>query len=394
MVVKNVCLVLKKKRIHFCRYNYCSNDEEVYKKFLEIGNDLIPRIVKKATEAEQTSPDELSILQDADCFAQFLRFYDGICGWEEGSSTPVLHITWAKHMWTSLSKFFPSARDNVILLIDAREVTTNIDRSSQESRFKEGSEISRDLNGNTGRSNATTYSDCLNKSLHNNKNNASGLQINKEVAVPGSKHSRMCNEEESFFDEECRIKLTIEELASRFGEDSGSYGTNPEMAALAHACGESILNPDYFRGGGEPFASATTSSKSLLESTISTSYLNFEGENDICNLIKNELDNDDPDLLRLELDPLVSSKETSDIPETDSTTESSPIVASTVVGEKVELVLQSTKMKAMRDLLSAKKLNANAIKLQLTAQSQVFPKHSHLKSEVAYDRLVKRLRRE
>ena len=273
------------------------------------------------------------------------------------------------------------------------EVTTNIDRSSQDSRFKEGNEISRDLNGNTGtKSNETTYSDRLNKSLHNNKKNASGLQLDKEVAVPGSKHSRMCNEEESFFDEECRIKLTIEELASRFGEDSGSYGTNPEMAALAHACSESILNPDYFRGGGEPFAPATTSSKGLLESTIATSYLNFEGENDICSLIKNELDSDDPDLSRLELDPLESSKEASEIPETDSTTESSSIVASTV--EKVELVLQSTKMKAMRDLLSAKKLNANAIKLQLTAQSQVFPKHSHLKSEVAYDRLVKRLRRE
>ncbi len=37
----------------------------------------------------------LSALQDPECFAHLLRFYDGICKWEEGSPTPVLHVGWA-----------------------------------------------------------------------------------------------------------------------------------------------------------------------------------------------------------------------------------------------------------------------------------------------------------
>lgn len=39
-----------------------------------------------------------------------LRFYDGICKWEEGSPTPVLHVGWATYLVQSLSRFEAQVR--------------------------------------------------------------------------------------------------------------------------------------------------------------------------------------------------------------------------------------------------------------------------------------------
>ena len=35
-------------------------------------------------------------MQDPECFGSLVQFYDGLCSWEEESSTPVLHIGWVK----------------------------------------------------------------------------------------------------------------------------------------------------------------------------------------------------------------------------------------------------------------------------------------------------------
>ncbi|EFX68372.1 hypothetical protein DAPPUDRAFT_63144, partial [Daphnia pulex] len=82
-------------------YNYSREDEEIYKEFLEIANELIPFVMK----VEGSGHSARSILKDSECFAHLLRFYDGICQWEEGSCTPVLHIGWAKPLVNTISKF-------------------------------------------------------------------------------------------------------------------------------------------------------------------------------------------------------------------------------------------------------------------------------------------------
>lgn len=56
-----------------------------------------------------------SILKDSECFAHLLRFYDGICQWEEGSCTPVLHIGWAKPLVNTISKFDSQVRRHVVI---------------------------------------------------------------------------------------------------------------------------------------------------------------------------------------------------------------------------------------------------------------------------------------
>ena len=69
--------------ILFYRYSYSKDDEEIYKEFMEIANELIPHVLKS---------DDPRVQSDPQCFANVLRFYDGICCWEEGSATPIMHI--------------------------------------------------------------------------------------------------------------------------------------------------------------------------------------------------------------------------------------------------------------------------------------------------------------
>uniref|UniRef100_A0A8U8BUI0 Menin n=1 Tax=Geospiza parvula TaxID=87175 RepID=A0A8U8BUI0_GEOPR len=91
-------------------YNYCREDEEIYKEFFDVANDVIPNLLKEALGTPKSggfwgAPGGLPALQDPECFAHLLRFYDGICRWEEGSPTPVLHVGWATFLVQSLGRF-------------------------------------------------------------------------------------------------------------------------------------------------------------------------------------------------------------------------------------------------------------------------------------------------
>lgn len=57
----------------------------------------------------------------------YFRFYDGICKWEEGSQTPILHIGWAKPLVSTISKFDAEVRAqvNIICNPDSDESESN-----------------------------------------------------------------------------------------------------------------------------------------------------------------------------------------------------------------------------------------------------------------------------
>uniref|UniRef100_UPI003CE5C963 Menin n=1 Tax=Homo sapiens TaxID=9606 RepID=UPI003CE5C963 len=93
-------------------YNYCREDEEIYKEFFEVANDVIPNLLKEAASLLEAG-SQGSALQDPECFAHLLRFYDGICKWEEGSPTPVLHVGWATFLVQSLGRFEGQVRQKV-----------------------------------------------------------------------------------------------------------------------------------------------------------------------------------------------------------------------------------------------------------------------------------------
>lgn len=119
----------------------------MYKEFLEIANEMIPNVMRTssgdhpsgassggevaASPAREQSTDKLLLTSDPECYAMVLRFYDGLCEWEEGSSTPVLHITWARHALYSFGRFDFRARANLVLKCAAP--VDNADAKSDDS---------------------------------------------------------------------------------------------------------------------------------------------------------------------------------------------------------------------------------------------------------------------
>lgn len=123
-------------------YNYFREDEEIYKEFFDIANDVIPNLLKETSAAaeggeggEGTDKEKQeSTLQDPECFAHLLQFYDGICKWEEGSPTPVLHVGWATYLVQSLSRFDAQVRQKVSIIIKEPESQDDDDQSSDDPR--------------------------------------------------------------------------------------------------------------------------------------------------------------------------------------------------------------------------------------------------------------------
>ncbi|XP_004925537.1 menin [Bombyx mori] len=124
-------------------YNYSRDDEEIYKEFAEIANELIPQLMK----AESSGHSARSILKDPECFASLLRFYDGICKWEEGSQTPILHIGWAKPLVSTISKFDAEVRAQVYIVCrpDSGEV---LEHQEPDGEKKETTENGNELKSN------------------------------------------------------------------------------------------------------------------------------------------------------------------------------------------------------------------------------------------------------
>ncbi|XP_056383423.1 menin isoform X2 [Hyla sarda] len=143
-------------------YNYCREDEEIYKDLFDIANDLLPNLLKEeATSDNPVSNTVLntsisdknsscdlflflsqteSALQDPSCFANLLRFYDGICKWEEDSPTPVLHVGWATFLVQSLGRFDAQVRQQVTLV---NSDSANEDEDSDDNRRRAARRESR-----------------------------------------------------------------------------------------------------------------------------------------------------------------------------------------------------------------------------------------------------------
>ncbi|XP_064359344.1 menin [Dromaius novaehollandiae] len=126
-------------------YNYCREDEEIYKEFFDVANDVIPNLLKEAANAAEPPPEAEgaeaapcpgggSALQDPECFAHLLRFYDGICKWEEGSPTPVLHVGWATFLVQSLGRFDGQVRQKVTLVSREAEAPEDEEQGGEEPR--------------------------------------------------------------------------------------------------------------------------------------------------------------------------------------------------------------------------------------------------------------------
>ena len=497
-------------------YNYNREDEEIYKEFLEIANELIPQIVKQAADCQQhagppgtetPAKPQLAglcyLLRNPECYADLLRFYDGICEWEEGSQTPVLHVGWAKFMCFSLSRFDSSVRQALEVHAEGEKEETGEEggegvegkgRTEGGEGDKEGvvslkrrhqQQLQVDVQHNTDSEKATgdiKRAKSLSPSGQNGRTPANGEEggggggggrrrqgrppgrppkhrrslpsptnnktvvssnnnkpedekqqtTTPEIVVSSAPHQGMngkssaapANPQQS----EERIKTTIQELESKVGaqESSQNETTNPNIVALAQACGESILNPEYLLSGGEPFAShgggsggtaagantgpspAQTSTSPAFAATSTTdTRVDF-------NEFLSSKSNGSP-FRGMTMDSMLKAESPADMllykatsngqqqqrPDSGGFPHPSELAADDNVPRprgggdpSHSLLLHSAKMKGLKDLLISAKLNASAIKLQLTAQSQVQLKHSKVNSEYEFTLPRKRLRRE
>ncbi|XP_013401358.1 menin [Lingula anatina] len=372
------------------RFNYNREDEEIYKEFLEIANDMIPNIVRAVTSAETQSKPRLEdaavviaapsvsqynqthILHDPDCYSYLLQFYDGICQWEEGSSTPVLHVGWAQQLVYTLSRFDPKVRENMEVHAEGERDGEDEEEEDDEDDDDEEDDEEAEEKAVGDKVKSERVSSVAKELVGESKVLKRGRGRPKKAptnAVNGGGEVRN-NQEKAKFPEQSeedkkeeQIKSTIEELASKVGEGSQNETPNPNIAALAQACGESILNPDYLLGSGEPFNSeAKVEISEFLSSKTNSSP--FAG---------------------MTMDSMLKAESPADFklfkgmirPASARSQRETPISGLTAAANGQHgLVLHSEKMKGLKSLLTATKMNASAIKLQLTAQSQVHLKHT------------------
>ncbi|XP_034474983.1 menin [Drosophila innubila] len=316
-------------------YTYqCRDDEEIYKELLDIANELIPYVMK----SESSGHSARSILRDAEVFANLLRFYDGICQWEEDSLTPILHIGWAKPLVNNITKFDYDIRSQVVIKLPE-------DLEAEQAAALEAK-----------RAMAAAAAAAAESSLHFEGNNNNNNTVVKRDEKPKS------------------------ELPTT-------------LADLTAACGEKILNPDFLlQGGGQPFADqkqqsvaeetpshnnkgTNTIDKEATTTTTTTSNggtlaQSPPNEASSANEATQQPQHQHHKEAKLEESKSKSNSMCNIVEQTTST----PALVDDydpfeIMLKRPVITLYSQKMKGLKDLLLAEKLNTHAISLQVTAQS-------------------------
>ncbi len=347
-------------------YKYSKDDEEIYKEFMEIANELIPHTVKTASLSPQTYRE---ILQDPECFSYVLRFYDGICSWEEDSQTPVLHIGWAKPMVSTCSKFDAEVRARVDIPREAGDDEDEEEEEEQEEATKaeEGIESTSVSTATTPEKSSddetnkevpetdqpTMKQEETEKILNNNYYLKGGSsEKDKEEGDDEAGTSRRLVVPVDGAGDECDSEVVEDSQRSGSSNSSGSHEHEKSslIEDLSRGCGEGVLNFEFLLGrkDSDPFVGG-----------VSFSVLRR----------RRRLWRKRRRLAMLRRRMRIMNNGSKDPPVLSDAPKKSP-------SKRVLLELHSVKMRGLKGLLCAEKLNASAIQLQLTAQSQTEVKKS------------------
>ena len=154
---------------------------------------------------------------------------------------------------------------------------------------------------------------------------------------------------------------------------NGEYQSLPTLEELTVACGEKILNPDFLLHGGlVPF----TTEPAADEQDITLFKANKIEE---VVKIEKEIKADKETKEETSFSPVLPSPSSVDVAPDEDTNDTNNNSGKTDVYDDYEshlpkrpiITLTSQKMKGLKELLLAEKMNSNAISLQITAQSQV-----------------------
>ena len=258
--------------------------------------------------------------------------------WEEGSPTPVLHIGWAKHMVATCSKFAPATRAGIQVEPEDDDEDDDEDRGEDEptagkllySSLSPSSVLSHgEDNNNYYKSQkcdntSEKPSSAATETVCDNFDSQSVKARNNDVILKSN--DVIVKNNDVTVKNECQNEMLIEKLSN--------------------SCAMQIFNIDFLLGKtNQPFLDKSTYTKT------------FE---DPSKRIKNPIIRIDNPIIRID-NP--SSK--------PSVSDPTP---------KIFVKLNSAKMRGLRKLLCAEKLNTSAITLQMTAQSQTDVTSHHRKS--------------
>ena len=301
-----------------------------------------------------------------------LQFYDGLCSWEEDSSTPVLHTGWVKPIVKCFTSFDFHVRAKLDISLAEKEEGNEILSFSDWTMGKNFPEhfnlkftncVPEPLNNNYKKSFTDCDIHCDTRAGHygyllrdrsiyqENYDKVSALsgQIDFESMQVNRllRFAKNSETEVELFDDRVHVRSASKK---RF------------LSHLIEKSGESLFNIDY-----------------LLGHPDSQPFLDVEK---IQNLEK---------LCQFDKFENLPTKNTI-LPEESATKKD----AEGKIGKsgKINVTIFSAKMGALKDLIQAEKLNSSALHLQLTAQSQTDVKKSRPSLETEFAGRVKRARRD
>lgn len=251
--------------------------------------------------------------------------------------TPILHIGWVKPLVTTIGRFDGEIRSQVIIHCAKDEDDVNDANASIRPE---------------------------------NNNNDVSMAPNQETNNKKGK-----NDDESG-DKSENVRTTLVE-------------------ALTAACGEKILNPDFLlQGGGKPFADQSQVKSERCDESEKQLLLLAQTSPRRCDEASAESNEKQLNEAK-SMGVKTENDSKSTIPPTG------PVFKETaddeiIIPKRPEITLYSQKMKGLKELLLAEKLNTHAISLQLTAQSQVqvAGRKSRSIGAINYSTSTKRSRRE
>ena len=304
---------------------------------MEIASDLIPHVLKS-----QLQSDEGSLLKDPECYRSLIEFYDGICCWEEGSATPIMHIGWSKPMVSSVSKFSPEIR---LKLIREEAEEGKVLESCFKSPTSSMSVANLSPNSSINSLSSPSSSSALTPSFPDENECFQNLNhvespVPDPNPTPAASQKNENKNECDIVNYTSRCQEGICDIRFRKENSGPSAKNNDVIELLSDYSSRKLLNIEYLLGlSTEPFDSKTSpldhySKKPMVWKPTSPS-----------GGVENRL--------YVDTNPFYSD-----------------LIISETKSEDLEpLMLHSAKMRGLQGLLGAEKLNTSAIQLQLTAQS-------------------------
>ena len=296
-----------------------------------------------------------SVVRDPECFTSLVRFYDGLCGWEEDSSTPVLHIGWVKPIVKCVASFDFEVRSKLTFTMAEKDEGNTEVLSFDEQRLT-----------------------CVPEAVNNNNYKKSLNDCDIECDKTSLGHYKYLYRENNYIYQEPPPhysdfeKMRLNHLL-RFASETGgdfcdirpphsSASKNKFIKNLLERSGDRMINLQFLLGkpNSQPFVDVDQ----------------IQNIETLCQFESDEKESS------TKLDIVIEEK--------NAKKEVRPMKR----GGKKTVMLFSAKMIALKDLLQAEKLNSSALHLQLTAQSQTEVKKSRTAGLEQEQGRVKRARRE